>query len=361
MASASSEGASSPGLKAQARDWLRTLRTDLRRPTTRRQALRLAAWLIYLVAVVSPFIRIAFGYQDVAFPIVLVTGILALLWVAPRDDLRLWVFYLSALFFFTQLRDAADETSIQAGTSYVLDWEESWFSGTTPSAWLQERLGGSDGDTNLVSFLTSFMHWTWFAFPHLIVLGAYRWARPMAFRVAAIMMGTFFAAVALYYILPTVPPWLAAEQGSTQGIRRVIVDVGPQIFGQSLFDDLFSTLAKPNPNAAMPSLHFAAGFIVMFLGYLMRSRRLMLAALIYSVGMGFSLMYLGEHYFADILVGGAVAVVAAFIVESALGHGPGVRVAEYVVGWLRHWWGRSARRRPLGLSWPRKQRTHGAH
>jgi hypothetical protein len=72
-------------------------------------------------------------------------------------------------------------------------------------------------------------------------------------------------------------------------------------------------------------------------------------------------MYLGEHYFADILVGGAVAVVAAFIVESALGHGPGVRVSKYVVGWLRRWWGQSSRRLPPGLSWPRKQRTHGAH
>ena len=360
MASASSQGTSAPGLRAQAGDWLRTLRTDLRRPTTRKQALRLAAWVLYVVALGSPFIRIAFGYQDAAFPIVLAAGILALLWVAPRDDLRVWIFYLSALFLFTQLRDAADETSIQAGTSYVLGWEESWFDGGTPSAWLQDRLGGADGDTNPLSFLTSFIHWTWFAFPHLIVLGAYRWARPMAFRVAAIMMGTFFAAVALYYIVPTVPPWLAAEQGATQGIRRVIVDVGPQVFGQSLFNELLSTLGDPNPNAAMPSLHFAAGFIVTFLGYLMRSRRLMVAALIYSLGMGFSLMYLGEHYFADILVGGAVAVVAAFIVESALGHGPGVRAANHTLRWLRRWWPRSSQR-PLGLSWPRKQHTHGAH
>ena len=352
--------ATSQGLRSQARGWRETLGTDLRRPTTRREALRLAAWLLFVVALISPFIRIAIGYQDVLFPIVLCSGILALLWVAPRDDLRLWVFYLSALFFFTQLRDAADETAIQAGTRYVLDWEESWFD-TTPSAWLQQRLGGAEGDTNAVSFLASFMHWTWFFFPHLIVVGAYCWARPMAFRVAAIMIGTFFSAVALYYIVPTVPPWMAAEAGATQDIHRVIVDVGPQVFGQSLFNGLFETLAEPNPNAAMPSLHFAAGFIVMFLGYLLRSRRLMVGALIYSAAMGFSLMYLGEHYFADILVGGVVAVVAAFIVESALGNGPGVRAGMYALLWLRRWWQQPARQRPPGLSWPRRQRQHGAH
>ena len=44
--------------------------------------------------------------------------------------------------------------------------------------------------------------------------------------------------------------------------------------------------------------------------------------------LAFALMYLGEHYFVDILVGWFVALAAAFIVETALGNGPGAR-------WLR--------------------------
>ena len=153
-----------------------------------------------------------------------------------------------------------------------------------------------------------------------------------------------------------------ACRGATDGIRRVIIDVGPQVFGQTIFDQLFETLATPNPNAAMPSLHFAAGFIVTFLGFLLRSRPLMLGALVYSLGMAFALMYLGEHYFADILVGGAVALVAAFIVETALGNGPGLRVARRLWHGLR-WHGRrlrlgGARRWPPGIIWPRKQRLH---
>ena len=83
----------------------------------------------------------------------------------------------------------------------------------------------------------------------------------------------------------------------------------------------------------------------------------MLGALIYSLGMAFALMYLGEHYFADILVGGAVALVAAFIVETALGNGPGLRVALQLWQWRRLRW-RGARRWPPGIIWPRKQRLH---
>ena len=86
-----------------------------------------------------------------------------------------------------------------------------------------------------------------------------------------------------------------------------------------------------------------------------------MGALIYSMGMGFSLMYLGEHYFADILVGGAVALVAAFIVESALGNGPGVRASKYSWQWLQRLLQRGVRRWPPGLGWPGKQRAHGAH
>ena len=117
----------------------------------------------------------------------------------------------------------------------------------------------------------------------------------------------------------------------------MLTDVGPQILGQALFDDLFDLLAEPNPRAAMPSLHFAAGFIVIVLGYLVGSRKLMLTASLYSTAMAFSLIYLGEHYFADILIGGAVAVAAAFIAETALGNGPGLGILGNLTHWSPGW------------------------
>ncbi len=311
------------GLLSQAGVWRDQLRSDLR-PSTAQQALRLAAWAFVIATLFVPLLRQTNTVNDVAFPIVLILGLGALLWVAPRNDLRTWAFYIVSMYFFTQLRDAADETAIAASTDYVLEWEIDWF-GTTPSAWLQDRIGGANGETNAISFLATLVHWSWFVFPHALVFGVYFFARPLFFRVATIMIGTFFVAVALYYLVPTVPPWLAAEQGATSHIQRVIIDTGPQIFGQALFDNLFRLMAEPNPSAAMPSLHFAAAAILLFLSYLLRARVLTIFALMYTISMAFSLIYLGEHYFADIFVGGLVAVVAAFIVETALGNGPGKR------------------------------------
>ena len=289
--------------------------------------LRLAAWGVVLFGLAAPIIRLTIGFDEIGFPITLVAALACLLWVlSNRGDLRTIIVYGVSIYFFTQLRDAADETSIAISTGYVLDWELWMFGGETPSAWLQDAVGGTGRPGGPLAFCSTFMHWSWFFFPHVIVMGTFFFARPLFFRVATIIVGTFFLAAALYYLVPTVPPWLAAELGATDGIVRILEDVGPSLFGQSLWDDLFDLFAEPNQNAAMPSLHFAASFVVVIIGLRLHAWRLTAGALLYSVLLAFALIYLGEHYFVDILVGGLTALAALLIVETALGNGPRARV-----------------------------------
>ena len=313
------------GDAAQAPTWHAALRAEWRRPRCGRDVVRLLAWAYLGVALVIPVIRITSSFSPAGLPFALVPALAVILWVAPRQDhFRTWLLYAVGIFFFTQLRDAADETAIQASTGYVLDWELWMFGGTTPSAWLQTHLGGADGDPGPLAFFSTFMHWSWFVFPHLTVIGTYIWMRPMFFRVAVIMLGVFYTGVAMYYLIPTVPPWLAVVQGDTMGIVRIMRDVGPTIFGQGLWNDLFTLAAEPNPRAAMPSLHFAAAFQILLIALLLGSGRLVAAGVVYCVCLAFALMYLGEHYFADIIVGGLAALVSFFIVERTL-RGPGLR------------------------------------
>ena len=321
-----------------------------RRPQGRSEWVRAGAWAFVGFGLLAPFIRQAVGYDSVAFLFTLVPALLVFLWVAPRrGHLHTWLVYAVAIYFFTQLRDAADETFIQASAGYVLDWELWMFDGVIPSAWLQQHLGGSDGNPGVLAYLASAVHWSWFVFPHAVVVGTYFLAPRMFFRVAAIIAGTFYFAVVLYYLIPTVPPWLAVEQGATTDIRRIIADVGVQIFGEPTKDRLFALLAEPNSRAAMPSLHFAASFVVVITGIIVRSRRLIALAMGYSLMLAFSLVYLGEHYIADIIAGGASALVAIFLVETALGNGPGNR--------LLHWARTTRRRLPLTLLAPPAPRT----
>ena len=305
------------------------------KPRSARDGARLAAWGMVVYGLAVPGIRELVGYDSIGLAFTLPVALVALLWVAPRRyEFRTWAFYFVAMFFFTQLRDAADETSITASTGYVLDWELWMFGGTTPTAWLQDAVGGADGNPNALGYFSTFVHWTWFIFPHAVVLATFFIAREMFFRVAVIIAGTFFFAVALYYLVPTVPPWLAAEEGVTTGIRRIMEDVGPQVFGVKAWNDMFGLFSDPNPRAAMPSLHFAASFVVLVIAMIVKSRRLFVITALYCTALAFSLMYLGEHYFADILAGGVSAMTAYFIFETALGNGPGARLGVGLKGRL---------------------------
>ena len=71
-------------------------------------------------------------------------------------------------------------------------------------------------------------------------------------RLAAV----FDIGCAVYFVLPTAPPWWASEQGLTgEEVRRIMVEVGEETWG-SAWPRMYGALGG-NPWAAMPSLHFA--------------------------------------------------------------------------------------------------------
>ncbi len=106
-----------------------------------------------------------------------------------------------------------------------------------------------------------------------------------------------------YFLVPTAPPWWAAEQGRIQGMRRIMADVGQQVWGR-LWSPLYGFLGG-NPLAAMPSLHFAtslmAAHVLSEAGPVAGA-----AGWTYAATLGFALVYLGEHYVVDLLAGAAL-------------------------------------------------------
>jgi membrane-associated phospholipid phosphatase len=86
---------------------------------------------------------------------------------------------------------------------------------------------------------------------------------------------------------------------------RVMETIGEQI-GGGLYRASYRVIGESNPIAAMPSIHMAITFLLAFPA-LAISKRFGLVMFIYSAMMGYSLMYLGEHYFIDVLVGCMVA------------------------------------------------------
>jgi membrane-associated phospholipid phosphatase len=122
------------------------------------------------------------------------------------------------------------------------------------------------------------------------------------------MVGTMWLGLALFFLVPTAPPWFAGEIGQLAGVRRIMDYVGGSIHG-SAYSSLYAALGEPNSVAAMPSIHMAVTF-AMYLWGRHQWPRFAPLLLAYSGVMAASLVYLGEHYVADLLAGIACALAA---------------------------------------------------
>ena len=68
---------------------------------------------------------------------------------------------------------------------------------------------------------------------------------------------------------------MAAEQGliGRRDCYEVCTPWARLSWAPSFYDWAFEAMAEPNPSAAMPSLHFAASFVVVGVGIVLRSRQ----------------------------------------------------------------------------------------
>jgi membrane-associated phospholipid phosphatase len=195
--------------------------------------------------------------------------------------------------------------------------------GELPSVRLQ-RAFARPGEVTGRDRVLSMVHWAWFIEPHLALTWLLVRRNARFARAATQMAVAYDLGCAIYWALPTAPPWWAAQEGymaegegesgeagSVAGatpprLRRVMVEAGEETWGRA-WPALYESLGG-NPWAAMPSLHFATSALAAIL--LAESGPLAGAAgWTYALTLGFALVYLGEHYAVD-LVAGALLVAA---------------------------------------------------
>jgi membrane-associated phospholipid phosphatase len=213
--------------------------------------------------------------------------------------------YVLGLLVYTVLRGFADNTGNTPKMTYVIALEERLFFGHMPTLWLQEHLF-RPAHLGPLDWLTVQVHWSYFFVPHIGAALVWLFRRELVPRYFFLVLGTFYVGLVLYFLFPTVPPWLAADYGALPGVNRIMDYAGQQV-DPSTYRRIYDALGVPNAVAAMPSLHMGVTFAVyLFTRDLNRwLGRLLLA---YSALMGFSLVYMGEHYAVDVLVGMAIAV-----------------------------------------------------
>ena len=183
---------------------------------------------------------------------------------------------------------------------------DSALTGTNPSLWLQERLYG-DSKT-LLDRLTTGAHLGWFAFPIVIGIGVTVLRRELLVRYLAWLTAGWFACDLLFLLFPATPPWMVDGE-----VTRVLFTRGWIEYVE--YDS--------NPVAAFPSLHACVPVLVGLFAwtYVPGRRSLAWASWLFAALVGFSVVYLGEHWIVDVAAGAGVAgLLAAFLRLPAVEH-----------------------------------------
>lgn len=155
-------------------------------------------------------------------------------------------------------------------------------------------------------------HWVWFMVPHTALFYVWLRHRSQLTSAATRVYAVFDLGALVYWLVPTAPPWWAAEHGALDlpgsdgeiTIRRMMREYGEKFWGHH-WTRLFGFFGG-NPLAAFPSLHFATSLMAAkVLSEVDPVAGAVGAA--YAGTLGYALIYLGEHYVTDLVAGAALA------------------------------------------------------
>jgi membrane-associated phospholipid phosphatase len=289
---------------------VREPQTYTARSLTVKRGIRAAAWIVVSAGVAAPALRRALKLRPAAVLLPAATAPAALCVLARPSRIRnagvcvlnMWA-YLAA---YEMPHDDPERLAARVRVTYPIVLDRLIGLGVPPTLRLQ-RAFSSPGHVNGFERVLVWCHWMWFFVPHgatgyVLLRDQKRFPAAAARMYAVFDLGAVF-----YWAIPTAPPWWAAahghlEDGEAIRIRRMMIEYGEQFWGER-WGGLYDVLGG-NPLAAMPSLHFATSLMA---AHLLSEVGPIAGAVAwtYTALLGLALVYLGEHYAADI-IGGAV-------------------------------------------------------
>ncbi|MEK7603025.1 MAG: phosphatase PAP2 family protein [Patescibacteria group bacterium] len=246
----------------------------------------------------------AFWTPDLLFIMLLVGFIL---WGQAVEFIKKFVPFLVLLLSYEALRGFANHVNNNVHFDMMINWDRSVF-GQLPTSWLQSFL--YLGHLAWYDFFLYGLYMMHFIVPIAIALWFWK-KKPKfysPFLTGLLLMS--YAGFVTYIIYPAAPPWMASDMGLIEPIRRISSDVWAA-WGVNDFPSLYDKFA-PNPVAAVPSLHAAYPLLMwLFIRKAYpKNKWLVWGFFAYPALIWFGIVYLGEHYVIDVVLGIIYAVVA---------------------------------------------------
>jgi hypothetical protein len=292
--------------REQADDW-GPPREDLDRRTLLLAALALVASLTIAVATSG------LALSPDRFLLVLLAPALVL--GRARRYLRDFAPFAVMLVVYAQCRGIAHLLSPHPYYQPQLDAEKFLFFGHVPSVDLQNWLWtGAHHWYDTITFAVTRIH---FIVPPLVAFALWMRRRALFYRFAATMIVLSMVGALTFWAFPAAPPWAAAKRTMIEVQRLPTPQGAVGTKAVSIGHYNVSRLIEPNPYAAVPSLHAGYSFFVfLFVVTVLWSTRWRWWALglgaVYPLAQSFAVVYTGNHYVVDLLIGFAYAAAALF-------------------------------------------------
>ncbi len=284
-----------------------------------RHTLRWAVPVVYGIALTVALLREGVPLSRDRLLMWILLGLLAFSLTDVRGWIRSvvleWLPFAFVLWVYDLLRGQADTLLFSTHVRPQLHAEELLFGGTVPTVWLQEHLWHGSGSLGWYDYAAWLVYVSYFVATYLTAVFLWFYARGLFRRFVVTVSLLALMGFATYALFPAAPPWLASRYAELEPTTRLIGTIWGHI-PIAHFDALFEKGSEyANPVAAVPSLHAAYTLLITLALWRLAPwwGRVLLVA--YPWAMAFALVYTAEHYFVDILLGWAYALIGFWVVN----------------------------------------------
>jgi membrane-associated phospholipid phosphatase len=228
-------------------------------------------------------------------------------WRQHRLFLRDWLPVVALLEIYNVTRGSADDLFAAHFTPMIHadEWMFGWFTGgRIPTIWLQQHLYHA-GQVPWWEVVVTLIYTSHFLTVPTVAVVLWVRNRSLSYRFMRRWVVLSVAGLITYFLYPAAPPWLAAQDHVlAEPVARLSTD-GWTALGLHSAGNTLNALQADQSNlvAAMPSLHTAYAMMAVAFFLPMVRRRWWPLLLAYPLAMTFALVYTGEHYVTDVLVG----------------------------------------------------------
>jgi len=265
--------------------------------------------ILYIIGVSSYMIyHRAWFSPDQFFSVAIVAVIL--IGGRTKQFLWDWIPVLLLLFGYEYLRGLVPLLT-KSPNIYPMIQADQFMFGYLPSIELQKQLFTANS-FKWYDYMAVILYISHFVIPMITAFIFWLFNRRAFKHYTAGFLVLSYLAFITYIIFPAMPPWMASNLGYIPPLQK-IMDQVMSSFATPISVPTIYGFFGANLVAAVPSLH-AAYPLLIFLFVRKYISWLGVALLPYVFGVWFSVVYLGEHYVIDVIIGILYAIMAYMLI-----------------------------------------------